>query len=178
MEVALPPLATSGPQLPRFWSLLDETDKLGYAAMRHALSSTACKHRRHQATQINKDIIVAIRNFVIRHDTEDWKRSLICGICWIPGAIAINTRQLRLLLSKCKSSINSMFLSLGYTAVPTTSDYGTALAEALPLIKGELAELRQWSIRSLNAEDEPSQLLAPPAEIEPHRTRRKHVYNL
>jgi hypothetical protein len=143
-----PPLLSPGLQVPSYWALLDDVDKVSYLAMRQALSSSACKHRRHHATEINRDVLATIRSFVMRNNAEDWKRALVCGICWLPGAIAINTRQLRQLLSKCKSSINSMFQSLGYTAVPTTTDYGSALAGAFPLIKDNFAELRQWTIRS------------------------------
>jgi hypothetical protein len=156
----IPPIPAPGMQLPSYWALLDETDKLAYTTMRQGLSSSACKHRRHHATEINKDILATIHGFVMRNDNENWKRALVCGICWLPDAIAINTRQLRLLLSKCKSSINSMFQSLGFTAVPTTTDYGSALAAAFPLIKDNFAELRQWTIRSVKppvAEDENGQ---------------------
>jgi hypothetical protein len=150
MEVLLvPPPVSATAQLPSYWTLLDDTDKIAYATMREALSSSACKHRRHHAAQINQDILSTIRNFVMRNDTDDWKRALVCGICWLNGDIAINTRQLRLLLSKCKSSINSMFQTLGYVSVPTTSDFGTALAAAFPVIKDNFGELRQWTIRSV-----------------------------
>jgi hypothetical protein len=58
--------------------------------------------------RINQNILTTVRNFVMWNETDDWKRALVCGICWLNADIAINTRQLRLLLSKCKSSINSM----------------------------------------------------------------------
>jgi hypothetical protein len=146
--IAVAPPTNPTPQLPNYWTLLDDTDKIAYFAMRQALSSSACKHRRHHANEINQDILNTIRGFVMRNDSDDWKRALVCGICWLNTAIAINTRQLRLLLSKCKSSINSMFQALGYSAVPTTSEFGTALAGAFPLIKDNFGELRQWTIRS------------------------------
>jgi hypothetical protein len=116
--------------------------------MRRALSSSACKHRRRHSKEINQDILNTLRGFVMRGDVDDWKRALVCGVCWLNGAMAINTRQLRLLLSKCKSSINAMFQNIGYAAVPTTSNYGGALATFFPVIKDNFTELRKWTIRS------------------------------
>jgi len=78
---------------------------------------------------------------------DDWKRALVCGICWVNQGVAISTRQLGLLLSKCKSSINAMFHSIGFVAVPTTADYAGALATFFPLIKDRFPELRRWTIR-------------------------------
>ena len=133
--------------LPMFWNLMNETDKVSYMNMRHALSSSACKHRRHHSNEINQEIVATIRAFVMRGDQQDWKRALVCGICWLNGAIAINTRQLRILLAKCKSSINAMFQNIGFATVPTTTDYAGALATFFPLIKDNYAELRKWTIR-------------------------------
>jgi hypothetical protein len=143
-----PPSVSSSIQLPLYWSLLSDPDKMAYGSMRQALSSSACKHRRHHSTEINQDILNTLRGFVMRGDADDWKRALVCGVCWLNGAIAINTRQLRLLLSKCKSSVNAMFQNIGYATVPTTSDYGGALAAFFPVIKDNFTELRKWTIRS------------------------------
>jgi hypothetical protein len=131
-----------------YWNLLSEPDKMAYGHMRQSLSSSACKHRRHHSKEINQDNLTRLRGFVMRGDADDWKRALVCGVCWLNGAIAINTRQLRLLMSKCKSSINAMFQDIGYATVPTTSDYGGALAAFFPVIKDNFAELRKWTIRS------------------------------
>jgi hypothetical protein len=140
-------------QLPLYWALLSDTNKGEYLAMRQALSSSACKHRRNHSKEINQDIVTTIRSFVMRNDADDWKRGLVCGICWLDADIAINTRQLRLLLSKCKSSINAMFQAIGYSTVPTTNDFAGALATLFPVIKDNFGELRKWTIRSAKVGD-------------------------
>jgi hypothetical protein len=146
-------LRASVVQLPLYWTLLSDPDKAAYLAMRQALSSSACKHRRNHSKEINQDIVTTIRSFVMRNDADDWKRGLVCGICWLSANIAINTRQLRLLLSKCKSSINAMFQAIGYATVPTTNDYAGALASLFPVIKDNFGELRKWTIRSAKVGD-------------------------
>lgn len=132
---------------PLFWEVLSEVDKERFNRMRSALASPACKHRRHHTAQINNDILSAIKSFVVRNDQDDWRRALVCGIYWMPDGIAINTRQLRILLSKCKSSINALFQNLGYTTTPASSEFASALVRIFPMLKDNFPELRKWTQR-------------------------------
>lgn len=134
-------------QMPLFWDYLNDHDKEDYLKMRTALSSPACKHRRHHSNELNREIVNTIKNYVIRNDGDDWRRALVSGIVWLPNAIAINTRQLRLLLSKCKSSINALFQNMGYVTIPTTNDYSSSLVSVFPILKDNFNELRKWTIR-------------------------------
>jgi hypothetical protein len=43
-----------------------------------------------------------IKTFCQKGDIENSKRYLACGVCWIENGIAINTRQLRVLMGKSK----------------------------------------------------------------------------
>jgi hypothetical protein len=63
------------------------------------------------------------------------------------NAIAINTRQLRLLISKCKSSINGSLQKMGYTTHMSHSESWKILFSRIPLLKDHFIELRQWTIR-------------------------------
>lgn len=139
--------ASQSQQMPLFWDYLNDQDKEDYLKMRNALSSPACKHRRHHSSELNREIVNTIKNYVIRNDGDDWRRALVSGIVWLPNAIAINTRQLRLLLSKCKSSINALFQNMGYVTIPTTNDYSSSLVSVFPILKDNFNELRKWTIR-------------------------------
>jgi hypothetical protein len=72
-------------------------------------------------------------------------------MCWIHDGIAINTRQLRLLVGKCKSTINAMFQSIGYATIPSARDYANTLVEIFPVLKDNFAELRRWTVRFSHA---------------------------
>lgn len=130
-----------------YWDLLNKDDQDQYNNIRDTLSSSACKHRRHHTNQINQEIVSTVKRYVFRDEQDRWKRSLVCGICWLNDVIAINTRQLRILLSKCKSSINAMFQNIGYATVPTTTEYAGSLSAFFPVIKDNFVELRKWTIR-------------------------------
>lgn len=137
----------SSSQLPNHWDLLNHEDQEQYTSLQKTLSSPACKNRRNRSKQTFSNILSTIKNFVIRNDEDDISRSLVCGIGWIPNGIAINTRQLRLLIAKCKSSINGSFHALGFSAVPTSAETASVLSKLFPCLNNNFSELRQWSVR-------------------------------
>lgn len=143
----IPTVVSAAPKQPLFWEYLSEADRQEFDRIRAILASPACKHRRHHANEINSEILNRIKSFVVRNDADDWKRALVCGIYWMPDTVVINTRQLRLLLSKCKSSINALFQNLGYVTVPASGDFASSLIRVFPLLKDNFAELRKWTPR-------------------------------
>lgn len=162
MEV--PTLEAQNP-LPNYWELISDDDKCAYIYLRKALAAPTCKNRRNRSIETFSEIIDQIKSFVVRNDGDDWKRSLVCGICWLKGSsIAINTRQLRLIVAKCKSSINGSFQLLGYGSVPTGAESSSSLIKYFPFLKDNFAVLRQWTVRQKivpNKCIEPMQISAP-----------------
>lgn len=155
---------------PKYWELLNEQDKLSYKYLRQTLASPRCKNRRNRSAKTFNDILEAIKKYVVRGDGHDHDRALVCGVCWLRNSIAINTRQLRLILSKCKSSINGSFQTLGYGTIPNGTESTAELIKYFPEFESNFPELRQWTVRqqSNNAatpsklSDIISQTLAPP----------------
>ncbi|MDR2372591.1 MAG: hypothetical protein LBD77_00510 [Bifidobacteriaceae bacterium] len=132
---------------PKYWELLSREDQVSYAALQREFAEPSRKNRRNRSLQTFGEIIDAVKRFVVRCDNNDWRRALVCGICWFESAVAINTRHLRLLISKCKSSINGSLQLLGY-GIPTSGAECTAeIVRCLPILKDNFAELRQWTLR-------------------------------
>ena len=134
---------------PQYWKTLSYKDQQEYAKLRKALSSPACKNRRNKSIATFAEIVDTIHNYVVQGDENDNKRALVCGITWIDDGVAINTHQLRLLISKCKSSINGSFQAMGYGTIPTASDSAGQLIQQFPFLKNNFPELRQWTVRKL-----------------------------
>lgn len=141
----IPPLDTC--EKPQYWYLLTEHDKARYRALQLAFTPGELLASRICSNQTFEYILSVIRKYAERGDSDDWKRCLVCGICWLDDGLAINTRQLTLLLSKCKSSINGSLQKIGYRANTTQIDFCRNLVPKIPFLRQQTNELRQWSIR-------------------------------
>lgn len=137
-------------QTPAFFALLNEADRKGYETLRAELSSSDRKFKRYKRVKSLQDALMEIQRFCRRGADDDWKRYLVCGVCWVGFDIAINTRQLRLLINKCKSSINGALAKMGYSTAPIKGDLSRGLVMAIPFLKGNFAEQRMWTIRRRN----------------------------
>jgi hypothetical protein len=135
---------------PQYWELLAEADKNAYRQLKHDFSVGNVKRVRNNRLETFDEILEAIRTFAERRDNNDWRRFLVCGVCWMENAIAINTRQLRLLVAKCKSSINGSLQKMGYSTNMSHSESWKILFPYIPMLKDHFAELRQWTIRCKN----------------------------
>lgn len=141
----IPPLDVN--KTPEYWHLLTEKDKERYCALKLAFTPGELLSSRIASNQTFVQILTIIRQYAERGDSDDWKRFLVCGICWLDDGIAINTRQLTLLLSKCKSSINGSFQKIGYKANTTYTESGKTLFPKIPFLRQQTDDLRKWSIR-------------------------------
>lgn len=133
--------------VPEYWELLSDTDKVIYLRLKADFAAGGTRPIRNNRLATFEEIVENIHQFAERGDENDWRRFLVCGVCWMDNAIAINTRQLRLLISKCKSSINGSLQKMGYTTHMSHSESWKILFSRIPLLKDHFMELRQWTIR-------------------------------
>jgi hypothetical protein len=153
-------------QPPPYFHLLSDADRSQYAQLRECLMEPACKNRRNRTVETFTGVVKAIKTFVMRNDEDDWKRGLVCGLFWVPPeeTVALSTRQLRLLTSKCKSSINGSFQLLGYGMGVVGADCSAVVVQHLPALAGNFQEIRQWTLRQrlpCSTDRIPSTLEAP-----------------
>ena len=142
---------------PKFFELLSDNDRVLYNNMRSGLSSHACRNRRGKRLETFGEMLKAIKTFCIRNDEDDWKRCLVCGVCWLSNGIAINTMQFSGLLGKCKSSINGSLQMLGYKPFPCSSSQNKELLDKIPYLKQNPSDIKQWTLRKkYTMKNEPS----------------------
>jgi hypothetical protein len=132
---------------PQYWKFLSDADKTAYLELKREFHEASLRHNRNTRLETFDGILEAIRHFAERKDGHDWRRFLVCGVCWMDSAIAINTRQMRLLVSKCKSSINGCLQKMGYATNMAHSDAWKILCSHIPPLKDNSSELRQWTVR-------------------------------
>jgi hypothetical protein len=128
-------------------SLLTNNDRRAYEALHQEMRHIASRTTHDQLGKMFKEIIARIHQFAVRNDSNDGKRCFVCGIVWFENALGISTRQLTKLVGRCKSSINAGLQSFGYATVPTTPEHLTLLVRALPFLRENANEMRQWTIR-------------------------------
>jgi hypothetical protein len=135
-------------EAPLFFDKLAEADKLAFYTLRDRVASPDNRYTRFRRLATLQECFDEIRAFCIRHDDEDSVRCLVCGIYWFDTTeLAINTRQLRILLAKSKSSINGALAKMKYITLPTKDVERDRLIAALPALRGDWLEIRQWTIR-------------------------------
>ncbi|OHS96196.1 hypothetical protein TRFO_10132 [Tritrichomonas foetus] len=132
---------------PTFFNLLEPDDQNKYWEMQKTIANSEKRYKRNKRIESLQEALDMIHDFCIRSDPDDWKRCLVCGVCWMGQDIAINTRQLRLLVDKCKSSINGALSKMGYGTAPIKSVITAALLTYIPFLKGNFVEQRQWTVR-------------------------------
>ena len=130
-----------------YFDILVKSDQEGYLELKTSLSSEKRRYQRFHRTDSFEEIITEIKKFCIRNDCDDWKRCLVCGICWPQGCIGINVRQLALLIDKSKSNINGVFAKMGYVSDQGNIEFKRSLVEFLPILRGNHLEQRFWTIR-------------------------------
>lgn len=143
-------LSSAALSLPQFWWLLGDADKQQYQYLRtYFLNDTeSCQRNRRISTFA--DHIQLIKSYCVRNDGSDNIRGIVCGILWLEdNGIAINTRQLGCLMSKCKSSINGSFQILGYKETMARRSASDLVAKSLSVIRDNRNELRKWTVRYL-----------------------------
>ena len=135
---------------PEYINILLSEDKKLYELLQKNVGSPNFRYNRNRRLATLKDIFDCIRDYCQKDDEDKWKRYLVCGICWFDDYIAINTRQLRLLISKSKSAINGALAKMGYVTVTVKGERASLLLETIPYLTGHYTEFRKWSIRKKN----------------------------
>ena len=135
--------------LPFFWEILSADDQSTYMKISNALGAPTLKNKRNTKIDSFADAIEAIDIFQNHCEDDKWRRYLVCGLFKFDGGIAVNINQLKKLVRKCKTSINTSLKGMGYTIISGKSSECPELLQAIPCLRGNSAELRQWTVRYL-----------------------------
>ena len=128
-------------------NILTRSDKEGYIRLRSVLSSERNKYQRfHRIDAFDKNL-EQIKNYCLRGDEDDWKRCLVCGICWTGNCICVNVKRLMKTTGKSKSNINGTLSKMGYIVNTNDIELKRELVNSLPFLKGNYLEQRFWTTR-------------------------------
>jgi hypothetical protein len=160
-------LTVSAQQEPSYWHLLSSDDSQAYLKLCDHFQSTTGKSAKGERLDAFSYRLGKIREFIERNDQSKWQRSLVCGVFFLREGMALNIRQLRLLLGKCKSSINGSLQQMGYTAKPQLHSSAGSFLRTIP--DGLELDLKNWTIRMKSDPPEPFIVPLPVVTEEPSR---------
>lgn len=132
--------------IPQFYYLLDDNDKQQYTTIRKSQKEG---QKKTEMTFV-KDI-KNLKKFIIRGKEDDWKRGIVCGIYWLPQnkGIAVNIQQLKIILNKSKSSLNTSLSKIGLDVVLTRGKAISLVLDTFPILNNHPSEVKRWTIRKL-----------------------------
>ena len=161
-----------GPQgNPEYINILSIEDKELYEQIQKNVSSQNFRYKRNRQIETLTDVLNCIRKYCEKDEEGKWKRYLVCGICWFDDYIAINTRQLQLLISKSKSAINWSLSKMGYITVKIKNNSATKLIKTIPYLSSSSKELRKWSLRKKNPL--PDEIATPKVRKRKNKKKKK-----
>jgi hypothetical protein len=114
-----------------------------------------------QNTAQFKEELAAILAFVEQRSEGREVRGNATGVFRVSAFLCVNTRVLKNLVHRCKSSINASLQQLGYASV-RAMEVGSVRSELMALFQCSTAA-RQWSLRLQPREEAPK----PPSAIGP-----------
>jgi hypothetical protein len=136
-----------------YWGLLSEDDRLEYMRLSRRffvdqkLSALVRAGRERREVVFMKEVL-AVLQYIERSSENTEVRSIVTGLCFHGPFVCINTRALKGILCRCKSSINGLFQELGYGQRRARHDREFVML-AMPSLRKDLGVLRQWTIRQV-----------------------------
>lgn len=165
MDPASPP-----PYLVNPIESLSAEDGEYYMALQASFPETSHLTARDRKNNSFRKEVTQIIDFVDRRDEDREVRACATGLVKVGNLLCVNTRQLKKLIHRCKSSINNGLQHLGFTAVKLKPGDDRLLAAALPGIAHYPCIARQWTVRSCDVDLIQPHLIARPASAAPdHR---------
>jgi hypothetical protein len=148
MQASVSPSSVSA-----YWNLLSEDDRLEYMRLSQRffadqkLSALVRAGRERRGVVFMKEIL-AVLQYIERSSENTELRSIVTGLCIHGPFVCINTRALKGILCRCKSSINGLFQELGYGQWRARYDREFVML-AMPSLRKDPSVLRQWTIRQV-----------------------------
>jgi hypothetical protein len=134
----------------RQWSELGDYDHQRYHELRLFFRQQQKDLLRERRSASFSGEIMAILSYIDHRPTGRDQRCIICGIACSGPFICVNTQQLKYLVGRCKSSINSGFQQMGYEVVRDRMAGRDAIVAIIPELRVDPATIRQWTVRSAN----------------------------
>jgi hypothetical protein len=134
----------------RAWTALSHNDKDRYIQLRTqfiaAFQESKSKGKALSDSTFRMEV-QAVVDFTGYSESHREERSIVAGLACGGHCLAINNRELKKLLGRCKSSINGSFQRMGYSVVKACTKARECVLSLLPSLHRDAGALRQWTVR-------------------------------
>ena len=138
-----------------YWNMLSKIDQLENMRLKETFSSSNTVNKKYKASMVFSTFINQLKSFVMKGDSFDRIRAIVCGIYWYKDMLFVNSKNLMLIVSKCRSSINNSIVGLGYELVPSLESPFNIFLKIFPEFSLNYKGARQWTIRKLISPNSP-----------------------
>lgn len=165
-------------EAPPYWHVLNSNDQSEYMKLKEKISPLTLRASKSKIAENYLMILELLKNYIVRGDEDDWKRSLVCGIFWTGSKkIVINTKHLAALFGKCKSSVNNGFQEIKYYTAPFTPEIASTIMKLFPFMKDNCNETRQWTPRMAASEVNCTDIFEPMIQMSSYMSPIQENYS-
>ena len=147
MKVSTQQIQTAINALPQYWQLLDRVDLEEYLKLRLQNEENIAKSKKGERIESFNQKLDQIKKYIERDTANQWKRSLVCGAIFLKEGIFINIQNFKMVLSRCKSSINGSFQQMGYNANQCNPAAAQEIKSKIPFFSKSPNDLKKWTFR-------------------------------
>jgi hypothetical protein len=134
----------------RQWAELGDYDRQRYHELRFFFRQQQKDLMRDRRVAPFSGELATILSYVDHAPAGRDKRCIVCGIACGGPVICVNAQQLKHLIGRCKSSINSGFQQLGYEVMRDRAAGRDAIFAIIPELRADPGAIRQWTVRCAN----------------------------
>lgn len=132
----------------KYTRLLSERDREEFYRLKNFFINELSGPKKNKKVEIFNTILNKIKNFSIHNDSDDWKRSIVCGILWVDDeSMIVSNKILTNVINQSKSAINYSFQMMNFTSCPIDRITHSKILKMFPFLDGDSEFLKHLTLR-------------------------------
>ena len=129
------------------WTALTREDQTTFMQLHLHFIRQQKEHMKDRRNNTFFNDIQCLLQFIEYSPIRKDDRAICVGLACSGPFVCVNTQQIKIILGRCKSSINNSFQMIGYEAVKTKGKSREAILSIIPALSNEQNTLRKWTVR-------------------------------
>ncbi|OHS93058.1 hypothetical protein TRFO_12071 [Tritrichomonas foetus] len=132
------------------WNQLTSEDQATFKQLHIHFLQQQKEHIKERKTSFFFNDVLMLMKYIDYTALRRDDRAICTGLAFSGPFACVNTQQLKIILGRCKSSINNSFQQIGYDAVKNKSKSREAVLAIIPSLITEQNTLRKWTVRCVS----------------------------